>query len=56
MTNFVYEATIMMMIMVMMMYYLSVILFIPFGVIVFALMISCCSFARRLRWFRVGRQ
>ena len=45
-TNCVYGVTIMMMIMIMMMCYRSVVLFIPFGVKVLALMISCCSRAR----------
>ena len=45
--NCVYGVTIMMMIMIMVMCYRSVVLFIPFGMIVLALTISCCSPARR---------
>ena len=46
-TDCVYGVTIMMMIMIMMMCYRSMVLFIPFGVIVLSLMINCCSRARR---------
>ena len=47
-TDCVYEMTTMMMMMIMiMMCYRSVVLFVPFGVIVLALMISFCSRARR---------
>ena len=47
MANCAYGVTIMMKIMKMMTRYRSVALFIPFGVIVLALIISCCSCARR---------
>ena len=58
-TNCVYGVTIMMMMIMMMMCCRSVILFIPFGVILLALMISCSSRAlrslsRRLRMVLSG--
>ena len=58
-TNCVYKVTIMVMIMIMLMCYRSVVRFISFGVIVLALIISCCSRAlrrlsRRLRMISSG--